>query len=618
MDGFINLHKESGVSSHQSIAALRRFFSCKIGHAGTLDPLATGVLPVCLGKATRLAEYVTGLNKVYDVVISFGRETDSYDEAGNVIAQQDASHLRIEDVENLLPLFKGNILQKPPLISAIKQGGVPFYKRVRRGETPQLEKRPVVVYEMEIIDQEFAIYKPWLQLRILCGKGFYVRSLAHDLGQLLGVGAYVSKLKRLGVGPFIAEEAHTLSEIAQKIATGDNSFVLPIEFGIAHLPQFIAPPESLPSLTHGNNWRLKFAIAQDICRVESPKGGLIGLGKIDHAEEGGYILSMQKVLAEPLAKPQAADHNYKVVAIGNFDGFHIGHQELMRRVADLKEQWGGLSAVLTFNPHPVQYISGKTPPLLNTAAEKRYLAIEKNGLDALLELYFDENLRANSPQEFVDDVIVKRIGAQYVVVGFNFRFGAQGVGDAQLLKDLCAKRGVGVEIVEAVSGPYGVISSSLIRQYLQRGDMTAVNTMLGYDYAIFGRVIMGNQLGRKLGFPTANILPPASKALPPWGVYAGRAVWREHVYLAVINIGFKPTIDNTITQPLVEAHIIEAQPQLYGELLTVYFDSFLRSEQHFATLDALKEQIELDYIKARAIGQQLIDERRAKNNNATI
>ena len=610
MDGFINLDKESGISSHQAVAAVRRLLHCKAGHAGTLDPSATGVLPLCLGKATRLAEYVTGQTKLYTTIIHLGVETDSYDSAGNVTARQNAGHLRQGDVEALLPRFRGAIMQKPPLISAIKQDGLPLYKRARRGETLEIAKRQVHVYNLELTAGEFGGPEPWVKLRVLCGKGFYIRSLAHDLGEILGVGAHVASLRRLAVGQFKVEDAYTLAQIEAMLIGGEREFLLPLSYGISHLPRYTAPPEALHSLIHGNDWRLEAVKELPLCRVETVDGDLVGLGQIKATESGEYVLQMDKVLAPAPGCDLAVGKSQRgakvepnsvisVVAIGNFDGLHLGHQELMRRMRLQKERLGGKSAVLTFIPHPLQLINGNTPPLLNTAEEKRRLILEKGGADALIELRFDEKLRSSDPQTFVDDVIVKRAEIRQVVVGFNFHFGAAGAGGAQLLQSLCAARGIGVEIVEAVSCPYGLVSSSNIRQRLQAGDMTAVEHMLGYCYELSGQVVIGNQLGGKLGFPTANFLPPPNKALPPCGVFAGRAAWRGHIYDAVINFGFKPTLGNAATAPLVEAHLFDVQPLLYGEQITVYFERFLREERCFANLEELKAQISADCLAAR-------------------
>ena len=595
MDGFINLDKESGMSSHQAVAAIRRLLNCKAGHCGTLDPSATGVLPLCLNKATRLAEYITGQPKIYTAIIRFGLETDSYDAAGNVTKRQNASHLRQHHIEALLPRFCGEIWQFPPLISAIKLNGLPLYKRARRNERPELNPRLVRVDALEFCEGEFNSPTPWAKIRIACGKGFYVRSFAHDLGELLDVGAHVAALRRLAVGQFTADTAYTIAQIEAMLIKGDSSFLLPLSYGLTHLPVFIAPPDSLFNLVHGNDWQLKQAQALPLCRVETVSGDLVGIGRIDPSEQGGYILHMDKVIE---SNPAILSSAYSVIAIGNFDGLHLGHQELLRRMSRHKERLGGKSAVLTFKPHPLRLINGKTPPLLNTAEEKRLLIMQKGCADALIELHFNEELRSSDPKTFVDQVIVGRTDARQVVVGFNFRFGANGAGNAQLLRELCAARGIDVEIVEAVRGAYGLVSSSNIRQYLQAGNMTAVHDMLGYTYNLSGQVEVGNKLGRQLGFATANFLPPP-KALPPCGVYAGQAKWQGQLFKAIINLGYKPTVDSTLTQPLVEVHLFDVEPLLYGERITVYFAHFLRKEQQFANIEELKAQINTDCQAAR-------------------
>ncbi|MCL1816051.1 MAG: bifunctional riboflavin kinase/FAD synthetase [Clostridiales bacterium] len=602
MEGFINLDKPSGISSHQAVAAIRRLLHCKAGHTGTLDPQATGVLPLCLGKATRLAEYVSGQPKLYDSVIRFGIQTDSYDADGCVTVERDASHLKQTDVQKLLPRFCGNIMQIPPLISAIKQDGQPLYKRARRGETLKPAPRPVYLSSVELIEGEFGEPTPWVKLRIACGKGFYVRSLAHDLGELLGVGAHVAALRRLAVGQFIAEDAYTLAQIEAMNAREDYSFIKPLSYGISHLPCFVVESKALAYLAHGNDWQLAGQVVLPLCRVQTAAGELVGLGHIKPADPGGSVLSMDKVLIEAQytklrndsTKLKSAGSGYSVMAIGNFDGLHVGHQELLRHLQKQKERLGGHSAVLTFNPHPLQLIKGETPPLLNTLTEKRQLIMGKHAADALIELDFDEKFRSSSPQAFIDEVIAKQAAARLVVVGFNFRFGKDGMGDAQILKDLCKERGIEVEIVQAVSGSYGLVSSSNIRRHLQVGDMAAVNQMLGYSYSLAGQVVRGNQLGRKLGFPTANFHPPAKKALPPCGVYAGHVDWQGGTYKAVINLGVKPTISPSISKPLVEAHLFAELPELYGERITVYFQRFIRREQCFSGLEELTKQIKAD------------------------
>ncbi|MDO4581897.1 MAG: bifunctional riboflavin kinase/FAD synthetase [Bacillota bacterium] len=595
MDGFINLNKQPGRSSQYAVAAVKRLLHCKVGHCGTLDPRAGGVLPLCLGKATRLAEYVAGGDKLYIGELCFGVETDSYDADGARVAVHSAAHLCAADIEALLPRFCGDIMQVPPLVSALKQGGEALYKKARRGERPELAARPVHIYELQLLD-----FRPgdpaYATLSVRCGGGVYIRSLAHDLGAELGMGAHLSALSRRRVGQFTLDQAYTVERIAELAAAGDHSFVLPMSACLEHLPPLLVTKQQEKlRLLHGNPLLLPDDAAPcDLCRVEDGRGQLLGIGSVTNSDEG-MRLEMRKVLAD--AKRQI---QYSVCAIGNFDGVHLGHRALLERVHQLKRRLGGCSALVTFEPHPLQVILGRAPQLLNAREQKRRLLKGYYDIDSVCTYKFDRELMNLTPAQFVERIIIGDLGAKEVVVGYNFTFGAHGAGTAQTLRELCAARGVNVSVIEEISCRHDVISSSNIRRHLHEGDMRAVNEMLGYWYMMEGEVMLGNQLGRTLGFPTANLLPPEYQAAPPNGVYAVRIVHQGRVYDGVANFGVKPTIGGEI-RPLVEAHLFDAQPDLYGEWIQVYFADFLRPEKRFSSLAQLSEQITADSLTARKL-----------------
>lgn len=205
-DGFLNVHKPEGWTSFDVVNFVRRLTRVKrAGHGGTLDPAATGVLPVAVGRATRLLEYLGDARKVYRATVVLGVETDTYDAEGRVVAVSEAGHVSRRDVEAVLPRFTGEVLQTPPPYSAIKRGGKPLYEYARKGIAVEVEPRPVVIHRIDLV--EFAL--PAFVLEVECGKGTYVRSLAHDLGQALGTGAHLRSLVRTRVGPFSLEEAVT-------------------------------------------------------------------------------------------------------------------------------------------------------------------------------------------------------------------------------------------------------------------------------------------------------------------------------------------------------------------------------------------------------------------------
>lgn len=244
MDGILNIDKPAGLTSHDVVNRVRRLLGLRrVGHAGTLDPLATGVLLVCTGRATRLVEYVTALPKSYRAVIELGKETSTYDAEGEVTATKMVAVSRPE-LEQTLSQFQGTIDQMPPLYSAIKQGGQPLYKLARQGVAVVRQARPVTIYEIQILAWE----SPRVELVVNCSAGTYIRSLAHDLGQALGCGGYLAALRRLAVGPFTAEQAVTLDGLTPE--TIGNYLQLPGR-AIPHLPHLAVDEQMVGQLLQG-------------------------------------------------------------------------------------------------------------------------------------------------------------------------------------------------------------------------------------------------------------------------------------------------------------------------------------------------------------------------------
>lgn len=246
--GILNIDKPGGMTSHDVVARVRRLVGIRrVGHTGTLDPLATGVLLVCLGRTTRLVEYLVGRPKTYETTIRLGQTTDTYDAEGTVIAEHPIAVAQSE-VEAALARFRGPIRQQPPLYSAVKQGGQPLHKLARQdaARAAQIERpfRDVTIYELDLL----AFRLPWLQLRIVCSSGTYIRSLAHDLGQVLGCGGHVAVLRRLAVGEFGVETAVHLDQLT---ANNWHGYLLPGEAAVAHLPRLHLTLEASEQLQQG-------------------------------------------------------------------------------------------------------------------------------------------------------------------------------------------------------------------------------------------------------------------------------------------------------------------------------------------------------------------------------
>ena len=253
MDGIFNINKATGMTSHDVVATIRKLLKQKrVGHAGTLDPAASGVLPICVGQATRVAEYLSESGKAYQAEIVFGIVTDTYDSEGSIIRTASVENLSLAQIEQALQHFTGSQMQLPPRYSAIKLQGQPAYKRVRAGEEVNLEPRPIVIYQLDIIDW----LPPCLTLAIECSKGTYIRSLAYGLGERLTCGAYLDKLVRTRSGPFTLSDSITLEQLAQAVTSGTaEEHLHPADIALQHLPTLQLDTATAEHVRHGNAFK---------------------------------------------------------------------------------------------------------------------------------------------------------------------------------------------------------------------------------------------------------------------------------------------------------------------------------------------------------------------------
>ncbi len=282
-----------------------------------------------------------------------------------------------------------------------------------------------------------------------------------------------------------------------------------------------------------------------------------------------------------------------VVTIGKFDGRHKGHQKLLREMLKLREIYGCKTAVFTFDMAPAGVVTGRVQTVITTNQERRS-HMAGMGIDYLVEYPFDQSVAHMPPEMFVARILVGQMNARAIVAGTDCGFGYRREGNAGLLKRLAPKYGYLIEIIEKEQDGHRDISSTYIREELDRGNIEKANELLGEPYAIHGTVVHGNHIGSSLlGFPTANILPPPEKHLPPFGVYVSRVSVDGTVYGGVTNIGRKPTIEGC--SPVgVESFILGMEGDLYGKEIEVGLLNFERPEQKFGSLEELKARIELD------------------------
>jgi riboflavin kinase/FMN adenylyltransferase len=283
------------------------------------------------------------------------------------------------------------------------------------------------------------------------------------------------------------------------------------------------------------------------------------------------------------------------VALGNFDGIHLGHRQVIVPVLNIDNSLR--PTVVTFNPHPKAFFTGETRSLLTPQAEK-VLHLEAIGVEQLVLLPFDRELAKLTPQQFVEEILVNQIQARHVSIGADFCFGCQRSGTAEDLQAIAATFGISVTIVSLLR-LHGIrISSTAIRDALISGDLQTANQMLGRPYRLVGQVVKGQQIGRTIGFPTANLQRAEDKLVPRQGVYGVRVSGvAESSILGVMNIGNRPTV-NGLSQT-IEVHLLDWSGDLYGKTLSVELEEFIRPEQKFASLDDLKAQIKVDCEAAR-------------------
>lgn len=287
-----------------------------------------------------------------------------------------------------------------------------------------------------------------------------------------------------------------------------------------------------------------------------------------------------------------------VAAIGNFDGVHLGHRAL---IAAARAQAAAASrplVVITFEPHPRRYFVPAAPPFRLDALETKARLLEGLGVQATLALPFDATLAAQDPGEFVTAMLARDLGLSHAVVGYDFTFGKARAGDTAMLRDLGAAQGIGVTVVPAQGDAAEAYSSSRIRRLLESGDVAGANRIMARPWEIVGIVRRGDQRGRTIGFPTANV-DLSDFLVPKFGVYAVRAEADGAVHAGVANLGRRPTFGKE--DVTLEVHLFDFAGDLYDRPLRVEVHGFLRPEQKFAGLDALKAQIAADAAAARAL-----------------
>ena len=307
-----------------------------------------------------------------------------------------------------------------------------------------------------------------------------------------------------------------------------------------------------------------------------------------------------RVIDPALPSGIPSDGRGTVVTVGTFDGVHLGHRAVLEEIRDRASATGRRAVLLTFHPHPLRIVRPEaTPPLLTTPVEKKEILAE-TGLDYAVFLAFSPALSRYSPRRFVEEILVGRLRLDELVIGHDHGFGRGRAGDVTLLREIGTELGFAVDVVEPVLIEGAAVSSSLIRKAVSEGQLEAARTRLGRPYSARGVVVRGEQRGRDLGFPTANLsIDATEKLLPPSGIYAVRGVLKRGVFAGALHLGPRPTFQGS--PPSIELYLLDFDGEIYGEEVRVDFIRLLRPVRAFGSVASLIRQMELDVAEVRRV-----------------
>lgn len=307
-----------------------------------------------------------------------------------------------------------------------------------------------------------------------------------------------------------------------------------------------------------------------------------------------------------VAKTTQFQFHNTAIALGKFEALHKGHQLLLNELKKYQQK-GCTGVVFTFDVPPKKVLKGQVEKVIYTK-EERIKILEKMNLDVLIEYPFTKEFASQTPEEFIANILVKKLDVKVIIVGEDFHFGRNRSGNIEALQQFSEKYGYELKVIKKLQMGGKDISSTRVRHYTERGEMRKINEMLGSPFSVYGPVVHGQQLGKKvLGMPTANQIPNEEKLLPPKGVYVARIICRGKTYYGISNIGVKPTIDDNF-QPGLETYIFDFDDDIYGEEIEVQLLYFKRPEKKFASLEELAKQMKKDELYGREYAKKHFQE----------
>lgn len=599
LHGVLLLDKEGGWTSHDLVAKIRSITKQKrVGHAGTLDPLATGLMVILLGNATRLSNYLSAEEKAYEVTLKLGTETSTHDSEGETVFEGELldEHLDLNFASQVLKGFIGVQDQIPPAFSALKVDGVTAHRAARKGKEITLKAREIEVFEISnlAVNKEL---KTW-SFFVRVSKGTYIRSLVRDIGRELGCGAYMTALRRTSSGSFNIEDALKLQDIETMVAASPAS----VSVGFQDLSKvfnsrFTARDEETLSGRALSPARVDASLLRDNPTQKiaafSLDDRLLGLYELGYKNE---ILGLRPKTVFPDGIYNA-NLNEQVAAIGVFDGVHKGHQELIERLVRLGKELSLPTTVITFDPLPGRITKDDRSAYSLIPLSERIRLIKELGVDNVVIIPFTPKLAKLSPSEFLFSVLYKRLIPRALLVGENFRFGYKAEGNPETLKTLLTKQNTQLQIIPLKHEGGITLSSTLIRELISKGEFKKAEDLLGRDIFCEGLVVEGLGKGRELGFKTANIDMKRGIYLPI-GIYFAKALIKGQTKDAAFFVGAPHFASHKLSY---EAHILDFDEDIYGEILHLHSFEKLGEPRAHDSIESLILSISgyIDLIKGK-------------------
>ncbi len=571
--GLILINKPEGITSFSVVSKIKWLLHEKrVGHTGTLDPMATGVLPIFVGRATALSSFLLDADKVYTATFRFGITTDTADITGSVINTRPVE-FSAEDLKQAFSSFIGEIMQVPPMYSALKRDGVPLYKLAREGKTIDIPARKITVNYIEPVT-DFADNE--ITVRISCSKGTYIRSLCNDIGEYLGCGATLTALRRDETSGFTLKNCVSLDELTPENV---RDYLINEENAVKNLRQINVSEKQAVRFTNGGQLsfeRLNASFTKDNELLRVKYGDtLLGIGIADTENNQVSVKCVIK---------QSNEITKTAIALGTFDGVHIGHKAVIKSAVDS----GFKPIAVTFEKPPKAFFDSTVGQITTVSHKDRML--RDCGIKEIHYIDFP-TVRNMSPLEFLEH-LKEKYNPAFICCGFNYRFGAAGAGNTELLEKFCRQNGIVLKTLEPVMACGEVVSSSIIRKLLSDGKIEKANSLLGYEFSIDSEIIHGDSRGRQIGFPTANQIYPENLIKVKFGVYKSCTTVNGKTYNSVTNIGMRPTFKTEKTG--LETYILDFDGDIYGQTARVALVSFIRAEKKFGSIDELKTAIEED------------------------